>query len=212
MTPISGPVGVVACTLTLGGYGLHAQVRLEPSTFFIASIPTCPTSGIHSRSVFIPVLEMGHTSSSLQSPSMVTSPSIPPKGSNAPLPHDDGFGTSPTSDISASSHLASAAHPVSDHDQQERFLTKQLATINYVPALATEELIDLLRALEKVAPQAVRNKHKIYSILRVARDTCSYIVEIGNPPNRTDAEVRHLLDRMERYCVMLGNLEECVWP
>lgn len=126
-------------------------------------------------------------STSARSPSRFTSPSIPPKGSNASLPlDDDAWETYPTSDISASSHLASAAHPVSDHNQQERFLTKQLATINYVPASTIEELVDLLQALEKVAPQAVRNKHKIYSFLRVARDTCSYIVETGSPPGRTD--------------------------
>ncbi|KAG8950491.1 hypothetical protein FRC04_007506 [Tulasnella sp. 424] len=109
-------------------------------------------------------------------------------------------------------YQASAADPASNDDQQERFLTEQLATINDVSASATEELVDLIQVLGRGAPQAVRNKHKIYSVLRVSHEIYNYIIDTGNPPrNQKDADMKHLLDRMKKYCAVLDALEECVW-
>ncbi|KAG8975187.1 hypothetical protein FRC05_006355 [Tulasnella sp. 425] len=106
-------------------------------------------------------------------------------------------------------YQASAADPASNDDQQERFLTEQLATINDVSASATEELVDLIQVLGRGAPQAVRNKHKIYSVLRVSHEIYNYIIDTGNPPrNQKDADMKHLLDRMKKYCAVLDALED----
>ncbi|KAG8939920.1 hypothetical protein FRC04_005800 [Tulasnella sp. 424] len=114
-----------------------------------------------------------------------------------------------TNQDSTSSQLASASDPAFNDDQQGRSLTEQLATINYVPASATEELVDLLQVLGRAAPRAVRNKHKIYSVLRVAHDTCTYVIETGNPTaGQKDTDVKQLLDRMDHYCVVIDALEE----
>ncbi|KAG9029506.1 hypothetical protein FS837_003539, partial [Tulasnella sp. UAMH 9824] len=97
--------------------------------------------------------------------------------------------------------------------RQEQDLSKQLTAIAHAPVPATNELIDLLQALGKAAPKAVRNKHKIYSILRVSRDICNHIMEIGDPHERqSDSNIKVILTRAEDYFELLDALEEGIRP
>ncbi|KAG8950943.1 hypothetical protein FRC04_007007 [Tulasnella sp. 424] len=109
-------------------------------------------------------------------------------------------------------HIAPAADPTYHGDRGERSLSaEELVGISFAPSSATGELVDLLEALGRVTPQAVRNKHKIHSIVRVAHGVYSYIIETGNPPGgQKNTEVKHSLERMEKYCVALDALEETV--
>ncbi|KIO21632.1 hypothetical protein M407DRAFT_28770 [Tulasnella calospora MUT 4182] len=113
------------------------------------------------------------------------------------------------SDDSASSQIASVADTPPKRSRQEQNLSEELTAIARAPAPVTEELVDLLQALGKAAPKAVRNKHKIYSILRVSRDICNRLTEIENPPeHQSDSNIKTLITRAEDYCALLDGLEE----
>ncbi|KAG9029936.1 hypothetical protein FS837_003433 [Tulasnella sp. UAMH 9824] len=108
------------------------------------------------------------------------------------------------------------AVPVADtqlNRRQNQDLSEELTSITHTPVPATKELIELLQALGKAAPKAVRNKHKIYSILRVSRDICNHIMEIGDPPERqSGSNIKATLTRTEGYFALLDALEEGIHP
>lgn len=106
--------------------------------------------------------------------------------------------------------MAPAADPTYNGDWKDRtFSAEELVRVNFAPSSATGELGDLLEALGRVTLRAVRHKHKIHSIVRVAHGAYSYIIETGNPPGgQKNTEVRHSLERMEKYCLALDALEE----
>ncbi|KIO24576.1 hypothetical protein M407DRAFT_26002 [Tulasnella calospora MUT 4182] len=112
-------------------------------------------------------------------------------------------------DDPASSQMAFVAVTPPNSSRQEQDLSEELTAIAHAPTPATEELVDLLQALGKAAPKAVRNKHKIYSILRVSRDICNRITEIENPLEpQNDSNIEVLVSRTEDYCALLDGLEE----
>ncbi|KIO17734.1 hypothetical protein M407DRAFT_32595 [Tulasnella calospora MUT 4182] len=109
-------------------------------------------------------------------------------------------------DDPASSQIASAEDSSPKSNRQEQTLFEEVTAI--ARTSANEELVDLLQALGKTAPKAVRNKHKIYSVLRIARDICNHIIELGNPPERQiDTNLKTLLRQMEDYCLLRDALE-----
>ncbi|KAG8922605.1 hypothetical protein FRC01_013815 [Tulasnella sp. 417] len=108
-----------------------------------------------------------------------------------------------------SSRMDFVAGTPPNQNRQEQVLPEELTGIATAPTPATEELIDLLQALGNAAPQALRNRHKIYSILRISRDICDYIGEIGNPREpHGDSNIRTVLTRTEDYCALLDALED----
>ncbi|KIO21625.1 hypothetical protein M407DRAFT_28766 [Tulasnella calospora MUT 4182] len=112
-------------------------------------------------------------------------------------------------DDPASSQMAFVAVTPPNSSRQEQDLSEELTAIAHAPTPATEELVDLLQALGKAAPKAVRNKHKISSILRLSRDICTRIMEIGDPHEcQSDSNIQTLLIWIEGYCSLLGALEE----
>ncbi|KAG8919395.1 hypothetical protein FRC01_001305 [Tulasnella sp. 417] len=112
-------------------------------------------------------------------------------------------------DDPASSRMDFVADTSPNQNRQEQVLSEELTGIANAPTPATEELIDLLQALGNAAPQALRNRHKIYSILRVSRDICDYIMEIGNPRElQGDSNIKTVLSRAEDYCALLDALED----
>ncbi|KAG8938026.1 hypothetical protein FRC00_001929, partial [Tulasnella sp. 408] len=92
--------------------------------------------------------------------------------------------------------------------RQEQDLSEQLTAIPHDPVPATKKLIDLLQALGKAAPKAVRHKHKIYSILRVSRDICNHVMEIGSPhEHQSDSNIEAILTWTEDYFALLDAIE-----
>ncbi|KAG8914369.1 hypothetical protein FRC01_004105 [Tulasnella sp. 417] len=119
--------------------------------------------------------------------------------------------TRQTTDDVASFPVESAEQLLPSSNRQEQFLSDELTAIPHASAPATKELVDLLQGLGKVAPKAIRNKHKIYSILRVGRDIYNYTIELGNfPESQSDPDIKTLLHRMEDYFMLCSLLEEAL--
>ncbi|KAG8915563.1 hypothetical protein FRC00_002811 [Tulasnella sp. 408] len=113
----------------------------------------------------------------------------------------------------ASSPMVPVAETQPNTGRQEQDLSEQLTAIAHAPVPATKELIDILQALGKAAPKAVRHKHKIYSILRLSRDICSHIMEIGSPhQHEIDSNIEAVLTRTEDYFALLDAIEERIHP
>lgn len=67
-------------------------------------------------------------------------------------------------------------------------LPEEITRLDYEITPATEPLVSLLKKMAQVAPAAIRNKHKLYSIILRAREICNHILAIGMSPESVGLE------------------------
>lgn len=87
---------------------------------------------------------------------------------------------------------------------QEIDLLQELASIEINSMPSTKDIVDLLLAIGRAIPKAIRNKHQLYRLLIRSRDLCNHLhlmlhSEIGSSTN-TDIFKRcwEIMDRLER--------------
>lgn len=66
---------------------------------------------------------------------------------------------------------------------------------------AMEPVVSLLQNLANVAAAAIRNKHKLYSIILRAREICNHLVDIGIGPQSVG------LETLDEYYNSIDSLE-----
>ncbi|KAG8930828.1 hypothetical protein FRC00_000954 [Tulasnella sp. 408] len=81
-------------------------------------------------------------------------------------------------------------------------LPEEISRLDHEVTPAMEPLVSLLQKLAHVAPTAIRNKHKLYSIILRAREIENYILAIS-----TGAEVARL-ETLYEYYKLMDTLEE----
>ncbi|KAG8964699.1 hypothetical protein FRC05_003598 [Tulasnella sp. 425] len=114
---------------------------------------------------------------------------------------------------SASSQLASASQvesrihndsgSTSAADNQQASFIQDLASIESISMPSTQHIINLILALAKTAPTAIRNKHQLYRILVISRDLCWHLHRVAH----TGGESSSGLDVLEQCWEIMDNLE-----
>lgn len=81
-------------------------------------------------------------------------------------------------------------------------LPEEITHLDHEITPAMEPLVSLLRSLAKNAPSAMRNKHKLYSIIIRAREICNHLLAIGSGPEPVT------LETLDEYYNSIDSLEE----
>ncbi|KAG8901144.1 hypothetical protein FRC00_008797, partial [Tulasnella sp. 408] len=95
---------------------------------------------------------------------------------------------------------------------QEMDLLQELASIEVNSTPGTKDIVDLILAIGRAIPKAIRNKHQLYRLLIRSRDLCNHLhlmlhSEIGSSAN-ADIFKRcwEIMDRLERALLDLANI------
>ncbi|KAG9047510.1 hypothetical protein FS837_002095 [Tulasnella sp. UAMH 9824] len=100
--------------------------------------------------------------------------------------------------------------PAAPNDPVPISLPEEITRLDYEVTPTMEPLVSLLQTLAKAAPSAIRNKHKLYSIIIRAREICNHILAIGIGPESVGLEVLNecysLIDSLEEHLLQVAQL------
>ncbi|KAG8919636.1 hypothetical protein FRC01_001190 [Tulasnella sp. 417] len=92
--------------------------------------------------------------------------------------------------------------PAASNDPIPISLPEKLSHLSHDVTPGMEPLVSLLQNLAKAAPSAIRNKHKLYSIILRAGEICNHLLAIGAGPEAVG------LESLDEYCNLIDLLEE----
>lgn len=97
---------------------------------------------------------------------------------------------------------------VSEQDSSTFSLSEDFVHLKHEPTSATEQVVLLLKEIGKAAISVRRHKHKVYSIVRRARDICDYLLSLGErPENQQPTGADDLLGVLDEYFNIIEALE-----
>ncbi|KAG8910077.1 hypothetical protein FRC01_006555 [Tulasnella sp. 417] len=92
--------------------------------------------------------------------------------------------------------------PAAPNDPIPISLPERLLHLSHEVTPAMGPLVSLLQNLAKAAPSAIRNKHKLYSIILRASEICDHLLAMGTGPEPIG------LESLDEYCNIMDSLEE----